>query len=118
MKNCEKCIHYEVCLTWAEGFEFDTQEICQHFSEQVNLIEVPIKPHEIVYLIHNKQITVCTVEGIYFTTRGNYIRLRPIIQSYNGNQSTYYKVPLKNIKQKVFYSEPDAQKYLEQLKRK
>lgn len=59
---------------------------------------IPCKPFENVFMIHNGRPELCTVEGVYFTTRKNYVRLRPVVgQRYIGNSSVYYKLDIKSV---------------------
>lgn len=75
-------------------------EICE--AERVGrCVVLPVKPHDNAFVIHSGVIDACIVEGVYFTGRKNYVRLRPIIQSYVGNRSLFY-TPLLSSYGKVF----------------
>lgn len=76
---------------------------------------VTIKPCEVystVYLIKDGFVELCTVEGIYYTRRGNYVRLRPFHQNFFGNHSIYHKVPISQFGIKVFKTIDEANEVL------
>lgn len=116
--NCKECLHYEACATWAEGFSFGKDdEVCQLFSEKSAWIKLPFRPYEKASIIRNGGVEVCTVDGIHLTARGDYIRLRPLIQSYLGNLSVYYKPRLSSFGKTVFRSSEEANEVLKQSRR-
>ena len=115
--NCKECLHYEACQTWAEGFGFgEDDEICQHFSNRSEWMRIPVKPYETVSLVRNGGVEVCTVDGVHLTIKGDYIRLRPLIQSYYGNHSVYYKPRLSSFGKTVFRSAKEANEALGKLR--
>lgn len=81
-------------------------EICE--AERAGrCVVLPVKPHDNAFVIHSGVIDACIVEGVYFTGRKNYVRLRPIIQSYVGNRSLFY-TPLLSSYGKVFFRNREA----------
>jgi hypothetical protein len=116
--DCKKCLHYDACLTWAEGFRFgEDDDICSYFTDREEWVHIPVKPFQKVSIARKKSVEVCTVEGIYLTSRGNYMRLRPLIQSYLGNHSTYYKARLSSFGKTVFRSAKEADEALKNKKK-
>lgn len=116
--KCKECLHYEACATWAEGFDFDNdEEGCRHFTERSGWMKIPVKPYEKVSIIRAGGVEVCTVDGIHLTARGDYIRLRPLIQSYYGNHSVYYKPRLSSFEKTVFRSAAEADAALKRRRR-
>ena len=76
-------------------------------------IKPPCKPYEDVYLIVNRIVERCTVEGVHYTRKKNYIRLRPYHQEYLGNWSKYYTPTLSAFGKTVFSTREEAEQALE-----
>ena len=60
--------------------------------------------------------TMCTVQGVYFTLRGNYVRLYPLSQpkQWLGNRSCYYKVSLSSLGKTLFITLEEAKAALKE----
>lgn len=60
--------------------------------------------------------TMCTVQGVYFTLRGNYVRLYPLSQpkKWLGNRSCYYKVSLSSLGKTLFITHEEAKAALKE----
>ena len=76
------------------------------------VIVQPCEIYKDVYFIIDGIIERCTVEGIYYTRRKNYVRLRPHHQEYLGNWSKYYTPSLRNFGKTIFETREDAEKAL------
>lgn len=72
----------------------------------------PVKVGQTVYLIKDGFIERCEVEGIHYTRRSNYVRIRPYRQEYLGNWSIYYKPSISSFGKTVFPTREDAEKAL------
>lgn len=69
----------------------------------------PCKVGDTVYLIKDGFIEPCEVEGIHYTRRGDYVRIRPFYQEYIGNWSVYYKPSIRSFGKTVFLDRKDAE---------
>ena len=76
------------------------------------VIVPPCEVYKDVYLIVNGIIERCTVEGIHYTRRKNYVRLRPYHQEYWGNWSKYYTPSLRSFGKTVFLTREEAEQAL------
>lgn len=75
-------------------------------------VRPPCKVGQIVYLIKDGFIERCEVEGIHYTRRSNYARIRPFHQDYWGNWSVYYKPSIRSFGKTVFLTREEALKAL------
>ena len=92
----DKCADIEDILE--DTYDLDRLRELVEADKDGRCFVLQCKPFETVFMLHNGRSEMCTVEGIYFTTRKNYVRLRPIInQRYIGNRSVYYKLDIKSI---------------------
>lgn len=66
------------------------------------VIVPPCKVGDTVYLIKDGLIEPCEVEGVYYTRRKNYVRIRPFFQEYIGNWSVYYTPSIRSFGKIVF----------------
>ncbi|MBE5943263.1 MAG: hypothetical protein E7264_12155 [Lachnospiraceae bacterium] len=72
----------------------------------------PCKVGQTVYLIKDGFIERCEVEGIHYTRRSNYVRIRPYHQEYLGNWSVYYKPSISSFGKTVFLTKEEAEQAL------
>ena len=72
----------------------------------------PCEVYKDVYLIIGGIVERCTVEGIYYTRKKNYVRLRPYHQEYLGNWSKYYTPSLRHFGKTVFLTREEAEQAL------
>lgn len=128
MATCKDCIHYEPCFSggvsiW-NNIEQTEEDHCPHFKNKADfLIEngaivPPCKVGDTVYLIKDNFIELCEVEGIHYTRRKNYVRIRPFYQEYWGNWSVYYTPSIRSFGKTVFLSIKQAEQKLKERKDK
>ncbi len=111
MNKCETCYNQKVCKNAAhpaDGFCFDYESVDM-------TVRFPCRVGDTVYLIANGLIEPCTVEGIYFTRRRNYVRLRPCVQRYIGNHSVYFTPSFSSFGKTVFLLLENAEQALQEL---
>ena len=103
---CSDCEHnnidYPCCMS-------------EHFADHIladGWMRPPCKVGQIVYLIKDGFIERCEVEGIHYTRRSNYARIRPFHQDYWGNWSVYYKPSIRSFGKTVFLTREEAEKAL------
>lgn len=62
---CKDCIHYEVCVFWTGMGAYKMQmKNCIHFKNKSDIVELPCKVGDTVYVINKKEIYSCEVDGI------------------------------------------------------
>lgn len=110
---CDDCLnaiyHRLADIEEILGDDYDLDRLRELVEADRNgrCVVLPVKPHDNAFVIHSGVIEACTVEGVYFTGIKNYVRLRPIIQSYVGNRSLFY-TPLLSSYGKVFFRNREA----------
>lgn len=102
-EDCSKCSSNGICFTHRE---------VDHILAD-GWMRPPCKTGQIVYLIKDGFIERCEVEGIHYTRRSNYVRIRPFHQEYLGNWSVYYKPSIRSFGKTVFLTREEAKKALE-----
>lgn len=91
------------------------KDILEKFADHIladGWVRPPCKTGQIVYLIKDGFIERCEVEGIHYTRRSNYVRIRPFHQEYLGNWSVYYKPSIRSFGKTVFLTREEAGKAL------
>ena len=91
---------------------FDRLQEYEVAEEQGQIIVPPCKVYEDVYLIVNGIIERCSVDGIHYTRRKKYVRLRPHHQDYWGNWSKYYTPSLRSFGKTIFITREEAKQAL------
>ena len=91
-----------------------TTEVMADYLIQNGVVVLPCKVWDKAYLIKDNIIEPCTVEGIHYTARKNYVRLKPYFQPYIGNQSVYHKPSISSFGKIVFLSCEEAEKALKE----
>ncbi len=94
------------------GKRYTTASIISDYLLEKGVIVPPCKVYEDVYLIVNGIIERCSVEGIHYTRRKNYVRLRPHHQEYLGNWSKYYTPSLRSFGKTIFLTREEAEQAL------
>lgn len=92
-----------------------TEELADYLIEN-GVVVPPCEVYKDVYLIVNGIIERCSVEGIYYTRKKNYVRLRPYHQEYLGNWSKYYTPSLRYFGKTVFLTREEAEQALKNNK--
>ena len=89
--------------------------VADHLIEN-GVVVPPCEVYKDVYLIVNGIIERCGVEGIYYTRKKNYVRLRPYHQEYLGNWSKYYTPSLRHFGKTVFLTQEEAEQKLNEMR--
>ena len=85
--------------------------------ENGTLVHLPCKVFDDVYLIHNGVIEKCIVEGIHYTKKSSYVRLRPYHQDYLGNWSKYFRPSIHSFLKTIFPTREEAEKALDKQRK-
>ena len=109
--NCKDCLHYEVCC-------YHGSAKCKWFKDKSEWVHLPCKVFDDVYLIYNGAIEKCVVEGIHYTKKSSYVRLRPYHQDYLGNWSKYFTQSIHSFVKTIFPTREEAEKALEERNEK
>ncbi len=117
MSTCEDCLHYVVCeavrgrsnLVGKNSLRV-AEKHCPYnsFTDESEWIHLPCKVFDDVYLIHNGAIEKCVVEGIHYTKKSSYVRLRPYHQDYLGNWSKYFTPSIHSFVKTIFLTREEA----------
>lgn len=123
--TCKECYHYDACAGYLPSdldkdvFDYcakgiadeipDIEERCSSFKDKSSVLEPPCKVGDVVYLIKDGFVERCEVEGIHYTRRRNYVRIRPFHQEYIGNWSVYYTPSIRSFGKTVFCNRKDAE---------
>lgn len=78
------------------------------------VVVLPCNVFDDVYLIHNGAIEKCVVEGIHYTKKSSYVRLRPYHQDYLGNWSKYFTPSIHSFVKTIFPTREEAEKALKE----
>ena len=126
MSTCKDCLHFDVCeavrgrpdLVGKNSLRV-AEKHCPYnsFSDKPEWVHLPCKVFDDVYLIHNGAIEKCIVEGIHYTKKSSYVRLRPYHQDYLGNWSKYFTPSIHSFLKTIFLTREQAEKALEEKRK-
>ena len=113
---CENCLYDKNCQFLLKHKNKEV-EGCTAFEDKSEWVHLPCKVFDDVYLIHNGAIEKCIVEGIHYTKKSSYVRLRPYHQDYLGNWSKYFTPSLHSFLKTIFPTREEAEKALKDMRK-
>ena len=113
---CKNCLYDKNCQFLLKHKNKEV-EGCTAFEDKSEWVHLPCKVFDDVYLIHNGAIEKCIVEGIHYTKKSSYVRLRPYHQDYLGNWSKYFTPSIHSFVKTAFLTREEAEKALEDMRK-
>ena len=110
--TCKDCLYNKNCQFLLKHKNKEVER-CTDFEDKSQWVHLPCKVFDDVYLIHNGSIERCVVEGIHYTKKSSYVRLRPYHQDYLGNWSKYFTPSIHSFVKTAFFTIEEAEKALD-----
>ena len=125
--TCKDCLHFDVCEAVRgrpNRVEKNSLRVAENIVPTILSLTNPngfifrARFFDDVYLIHNGSIERCVVEGIHYTKKSSYVRLRPYHQDYLGNWSKYFTPSIHSFVKTAFLTREEAEQALAKRKEK